>query len=142
MLARINVKVGVNALPKAQYFEKVGPTRKYDSSFNLLGWTPGSLDSWNVLANLVMCRDANGKGGTFNFGGYCNPRIDDLARKILVEPETKKRDAMIGQAFHLLHEDAGTIPLHQQALVWGVARNAQVIQRADGHIRFHWVRKQ
>jgi peptide/nickel transport system substrate-binding protein len=141
MLARINVKVSVNALAKAQYFEKVGPTRKYDSSFNLLGWTPGSLDSWNVLFNLVMCRDANGKGGTFNFGGYCNPKIDALTRKILVEPDTAKRDAMIGEAFHLLHDDAGTIPLHQQALVWGVARNVQVTQRADGHIRFHWAQK-
>ena len=79
MLGRIGVKVSLNALPKAQYFEKVSP-RKYDSSFNLLGWTPGSLDSWNVLANLVICRDASGKGGTFNFGGYCNPKIDELAQ--------------------------------------------------------------
>ena len=65
---------------QGQYFEKVSP-RKYDSSFNLLGWTPGSLDSWNVLANLVICRDASGKGGTFNFGGYCNPKIDELDQK-------------------------------------------------------------
>ena len=49
MLARIGIKVKLNALPKAKYFEKAGPTSKYDSSFNLLGWTPGSLDSWNVL---------------------------------------------------------------------------------------------
>jgi peptide/nickel transport system substrate-binding protein len=142
MLSRIGVKVSLNAMPKAQYFEKVGPTRKYDSSFNLLGWTPGSLDSWNVLANLVVCRDANGKGGTFNFGGYCNPRIDQLARQIVVEPDTAKRDAMIGEAFRLLHEDAGMIPLHQQALAWGVRDGVRVAQRADGHIRFHWVQKQ
>ena len=141
MLTRIKVKVSVNALPKAQYFEKVGPTRKYDSSFNLLGWTPGSLDSWNVLANLIICRDPNGKGGTFNFGGYCNPKIDELARRILVEHDTGKRNAMISEAFKILHEDAGVIPLHQQALAWGVARNVQVVQRADGHIRFHWMRK-
>ncbi len=101
MLGRIGVKVTLNALPKAQYFEKVSPP-KYDSSFNLLGWTPGSLDSWNVLANLVICRDAKGKGGTFNFGGYCNPKIDELTRKILVEQDTAKRDAMIGEAFRLL----------------------------------------
>jgi peptide/nickel transport system substrate-binding protein len=142
MLSRIGVKVSLNAMPKAQYFEKVGPTRKYDSSFNLLGWTPGSLDSWNVLANLVVCRDANGKGGTFNFGGYCNPRIDQLARQIVVEPDTAKRDAMIGEAFRLLHEDAGMIPLHQQALAWGVRDGVRVAQRADGHIRFHWVQNQ
>ena len=51
-----------------------------NSSFNLLGWTPGSLDSWNVLANIVGCRDAKGKGGTFNFGGYCNPQHRRAAR--------------------------------------------------------------
>lgn len=141
MLGRIGVKVKLNALPKAQYFAKVSPP-KYDSSFNLLGWTPGSLDSWSVLANLVLCRDAKGNGGTFNFGGYCNPQIDDLAKKILVELDTAKRDAMIGEAFRLLHEDAGIIPLHQQALVWGVTRNVQIAQRADGHIRFGWARKQ
>jgi peptide/nickel transport system substrate-binding protein len=140
MLARIGVNVTLNLLPKAQYFEKVGPTR-YDSSFNLLGWTPGSLDSWNVLANTVICRDSQGRGGTFNFGGYCNPKIDDLARKIMVELDKATRETMIGEAFRLLHEDAGIIPLHQQSLAWGVARNVELVQRADGHIRFHWVRK-
>jgi peptide/nickel transport system substrate-binding protein len=140
MLGRIGVKVTLNALPKAQYFEKVSPP-KYDSSFNLLGWTPGSLDSWNVLTNLVICRDAKGKGGTFNFGGYCNPEIDALTRKILVEQDEAKRDGMIGEAFRILHDDAGMIPLHQQALAWGVSKAMQVTQRADGHIRFAWMRK-
>jgi peptide/nickel transport system substrate-binding protein len=142
MLAKIGVNVTLNAMNKAQYFEKVGPTRRYDSSFNLLGWTPGSLDSYTILANLVICRDANGKGGTFNFGGYCNAEIDKLARQIVVETDKDKRDRLIGQAFRILHEDAGIIPLHQQTLVWGVARNVEVTQRADGHIRFHWAHKQ
>ncbi len=141
MLARVGVQIRLNALPKAQYFAKVGPPR-YDSSFNMLGWTPGSLDSWNVLANLVACRDAKGKGGTFNFGGYCNPQIDALAKKILVESDHAARNRMIGEAFRLLHEDAGMIPLHQQMLAWGVAKGVHVIQRADGHIRFAWVRKE
>jgi peptide/nickel transport system substrate-binding protein len=141
MLGRIGVRVTLNALPKAQYFAKVSPP-KYDSSFNLLGWTPGSLDSWNVLANLVVCRDAKGKGGTFNFGGYCNPKIDDLTQKILVEQDAARRNDLISEAFRLLHDDTGMIPLHQQALAWGVARNVEIAQRADGHIRFHWARKQ
>jgi peptide/nickel transport system substrate-binding protein len=142
MLAKIGVKVTLNALPKAQYFEKVGPTRKYNSSFNLLGWTPGSLDSYTILANLVACRDKDGNGGTFNFGGYCNAEIDRLSRNILVETDKGKRDQLILQAFRILHEEAGILPLHQQTLVWGVARNVEVAQRADGHIRFQWVLKQ
>ena len=141
MLARIGVRITLNVMPKARYFEKVGPTSRYDSSFNLLGWSANTLDSWSVLANLVVCRDANGKGGTFNFGGYCNPRIDQLTAKILVETDRVQRDAMIAEAFRLLHEDVGMIPLHQQFLAWGVARSVSVVQRADGHLRFEWVRR-
>jgi peptide/nickel transport system substrate-binding protein len=140
MLSRIGVRMKLNALPKAQYFQKAGPPN-YDSAFNLLGWAPGSLDSWNILANLVGCRNAKGKGGTFNFGGYCNPAIDALTRKILVETDHVARNRMIGEAYQLLRDDAGMIPLHQQMLTWGVAKNVHVVQRADGHIRFGWIRK-
>ena len=141
MLARINVKVTVNALPKAKFFEKTGPTRKYDSSFNLVGWTPGSLDSLSVLVNTMICRDKDGKGGTFNFGGYCNPRIDVLTRKISVETDTGKRDEMIAEAYQILHDDAGMIPLHQQSLAWGVSKKIDLVQRADGQLRFAWITK-
>jgi peptide/nickel transport system substrate-binding protein len=48
---------------------------------------------------------------------------------------------MIAEAFRLLHEDVGMIPLHQQSLAWGVAKGVTVAQRADGHLRFEWVRK-
>ena len=142
MLARIGVKVTLNAMPKAKYFEKAGPTpHKYDSSFNLLGWTPGSFDSWNVLENLTHCRDASGKGSLFNYGGYCNPKVDELHAKILVEIDTAKRDAMILDAFKIIHEDAGLIPLHQQALVWGVSKKVKIAQRADNQILLYWVVK-
>lgn len=141
MLARINVRIKLNALPKARYFEKAGPVGKYDSSFNLLGWTPSSLDSWNVLNNIVGCRDAGGKGAATNYGGYCNPQIDALAAKILVEPDVSKRDDMIAQAFRIAHDEVGIIPLHQQALSWGIRRNISIPQRADSHILFYWARK-
>jgi peptide/nickel transport system substrate-binding protein len=142
MLARIGVKAPLNALPKAKFFEKAGPTSKYDSSFNMLGWTPGSFDSWNVLANIAGCRDATGKGAQFNYGGYCNKKVDELAKQILVETDIKKRDDMIAQAFRIIHEDAGVLPLHQQALVWGVSKKLKIHQRADNQILFYWAVKQ
>jgi peptide/nickel transport system substrate-binding protein len=142
MLARIGVKVSLNAMPKAKFFEKAGPTAKYDSSFNLLGWTPGSFDSWNILENITHCRDASGKGGQFNYGGYCNPKVDELADKILVETDTTKRDDMIAQAFRIVHEEVGIIPVHQQALVWGVSKKVKMVQRADNQILLYWVQKE
>ncbi|MGE3067549.1 MAG: ABC transporter substrate-binding protein [Hyphomicrobiaceae bacterium] len=141
MLARIDIKVKLNSMPKAKYFEKAGPTTKYNSSFNLLGWTPGSFDSWNIIANIIGCRDADGKGATFNYGGYCNPKIDELGKQILVESDTKKRDELIAQAFRINHEEAGVIPLHQQSLAWGVSKKIKIVQRPDNQILLYWVTK-
>jgi peptide/nickel transport system substrate-binding protein len=140
MLARVDIKVKLNAMPKAKYFDKAGPNKKYDSSFNLLGWTPGSFDSWNVIENIIGCRDADGKGGLFNYGGYCNPKMPELNKKILVESDIAKRDAMIAEAFRLNHEEAGVIPLHQQSLAWGVSKKVEMAQRADNQILFYWVK--
>jgi peptide/nickel transport system substrate-binding protein len=140
MLARIDVKVKLNSLPKARYFEKASISGKFNSSFNLVGWTPSSFDSYNVISNLMMCRDANGIGSANNFGGYCNPKIDELARSILVETDIAKRDAMIAQAYRIVHDDVGMIPLHQQALAWGVSRKITMAQRADNEMHFRWIR--
>ena len=142
MLARIGVKANLNAQPKAKYFAKVLATGGYDTSFYLLGWTPGSLDSWNVLTNIVGCRDDSGKGGPFNFGGYCNPKVDALAKQILVEGDTAKRDELIAQAFRIVHEDVSHIPLHQQSLAWGVSRKFKIVQRADNQVLFYTFNKE
>jgi peptide/nickel transport system substrate-binding protein len=142
MLSRIDIKVKLNAMPKAKFFQKAGQTDKYDSSFNLLGWTPGSFDSWNVIANIMGCRDANGKGGLFNYGGYCNQKVEELAQKILVETDTAKRDDMIAQAFRINHDEVGVLPLHQQALAWGVSKKVNIVQRADNQILFYWAKMQ
>jgi peptide/nickel transport system substrate-binding protein len=139
MLARIDIKVKLNAMPKAKYFQKVLATSKFDSSFNLLGWTPGSFDSWNVIANIIGCRDADGKGAAFNLGGYCNPKIDALNKQILVEADAKKRDEMIAEAYKITHDEAGIIPLHQQSLIWGASKKVKMVQRADNQILFYWV---
>ena len=82
------------------------------------------------------------KGGTFNYGGYCNPKVEDLAKRILVEADVKKRDDLIFEAFTIIHEEVGLIPLHQQALVWGVSKKTKIAQRADNQILLYWVQKQ
>ena len=144
MLARVGVKATLNAMPKAKYFEKAGPTsgKWYDSSFNLLGWTPGSGDSWNVMTSLAGCRNAEAKGkvwpgAIFNYGGYCNDKVDELAKQVLVEIDIPKRDQMIADAYKIIHEDVGLIPLHQQSLVWGASKKIDIVQRADNQILFY-----
>jgi peptide/nickel transport system substrate-binding protein len=143
MLARIGVKINLNAQPKSKYFAKVLQSGGYDTSFFLLGWTPGSFDSWNVLANMYRCRDEKGKGGNMNLGGYCNPKVDELTEKILVESDKAKRDKMIEEAYKIGQEqDYAFVPLHQQALAWGVSKKVKLAQRADNQILLYWFNKQ
>src|SRR5262249_54062603 len=87
MLARIGVKVNLLAQPKAQYFAKVLKPGGYQTSFYLLGWTPGTFDSHNVLHDIMGCRDdkADVTRGESNLGGYCSREVDALTDKILVE---------------------------------------------------------
>jgi peptide/nickel transport system substrate-binding protein len=33
------------------------------------------------------------------------------------------------------------IPLHQQSLAWGVSKKIDLVQRADGQLRFAWITK-
>ncbi len=141
MLAKIGVRIDLNAQPKAQYFAKVLQSGGFDTSFYLLGWTPGSFDSWNVLKNLMNCRDEQGNGSAFNLGGYCNPRVDDLTAQILEENDATARDALIAEAFRIAHDDVAYIPLHQQGLAWGVRDNISLVQRADNQLMMYHVRK-
>lgn len=140
MLAKIGVTIDLNAQPKAQYFAKVLAPGGYDTDFYLLGWTPGSFDSWNVLVSLATCRDETGKGGPFNLGGYCNPKVDELAKQIVVETDTAKRDAMIQEAYTILTSETSHIPLHQQSLAWGKRKNIDIVQRPDDQVLFYWAK--
>lgn len=140
MLSKINVKITLQAVPKVKFFAKANPPN-FDTSFSLLGWTPSGYDSLNVLTNIIGCRDAKGTGGPFNFGGYCNPKVTELTEKLKLETDLKKRDDLIAQAYRIVHEDAGFIPLHQQALSWGVSRKVDMPQRADDSILFMWATK-
>ncbi|KNY24370.1 ABC transporter substrate-binding protein [Methylobacterium sp. ARG-1] len=142
MLARINVKVNLNAQPKAKYFAKV-LSPGFDTSFYLVGWTPSSQDSHNILFEIAGCRkpgDKSGRGG-WNLGGYCNPKIDTLADQVEAETDKTKRDALIKEGFDTIQADWGYIPLHQQALAWGVSKKVHLVQRPDNMLLLYWVSK-
>src|SRR6201995_1419581 len=143
MLARIGVKINLLAQPKAQYFAKVLKPGGFQTSFYMLGWTPASLDSQNVLNDIMGCRDdPKSSRGEANLGGWCNKEFDALADKVLLETDAGKRDLLIKQAFEIAGKDFGYIPLHQQALAWGVSKKVKLTQRADNQVLFYWATKQ
>ena len=143
MLARIGVKVDLLAQPKAQYFAKVLKPGGYKTSFYLLGWTPATMDSQNVMNDIMGCRDdPKSSRGEANLGGYCNKQFDALADKVLMETDQDKRNQMIKQAFEIAIKDYAYIPLHQQALAWGVSKKVKLTQRPDNQVLLYWATKQ
>jgi peptide/nickel transport system substrate-binding protein len=134
-LARIGVKINLAAETKGTYFPKI---LRRDTSFYMLGWTPGTYDAHNALNALVRCADDKGSG-QFNLGSYCNPKVDELTLKIQSETDKAKRSAMIKEAFDLHSADVGHLPLHQQALAWGVSRKVDLVQLADNFMPFKWI---
>jgi peptide/nickel transport system substrate-binding protein len=143
MLARIGVKVDLLAQPKAQFFAKVLKPGGYQTSFFMLGWTPSSMDSQNVMHDIMGCRDdpKDPGRGEANLGDYCNKQFDEITDKVLLETDTAKRDQMIKQAFEIGIKDYGYIPLHQQSLAWGVSKKVKLVQRADNMVLLYWANK-
>ncbi|OWT63470.1 ABC transporter substrate-binding protein [Candidimonas nitroreducens] len=131
MLARVGIKIDLLAQTKSKYFAKVLLQAGNNTSMYLLGWTPSSIDADNSLVNLVSCRNPKTAAGQFNLGGYCNPKIDAITAKIESETDQAKRNALIKQAFTMLRDDYGYLPLHQQPMSWGVRKGIKVAQRAD-----------
>ncbi len=138
MLAQASaIKVNLLAQPKALYFKKV-LRPSWDTSFYLLGWTPGSFDSWNVMYNIIGSPKDSGRG-KFNLTGYANPKFDALTDKVLSETDAVKRDEMIRQAYRMSVDDIAYIPLHQQGLAWGKKKSISLKQRADNQFMLYHV---
>ncbi|MGJ7544317.1 ABC transporter substrate-binding protein [Variovorax sp. LT1R16] len=135
-LAKIGVKINLAAETKGTYFPKV---LRRDTSFYMLGWTPTTYDSHNALTALMACPDDKTGAGQFNLGAYCNPKVDELTKKIQSETDKPKRDAMIKEAFDLHTADIGHLPLHQQTLAWGVSKKVALTQMADNYMPFKWM---
>ena len=134
-LARVGVKVNLMAETKTTYFPKI---LRRDTSFYLLGWTPGTYDSHNPLSSLMATPNDKGQG-QFNLGWYSNPRLDELTQQIQSETDQAKRNAMIAEAFKIHAEDVGHIPLHQQALAWAMKKNVDLVQLPDNFMPYRYV---
>lgn len=137
-LARIGVKVNLQTETKVTYFPKI---LRRDTSFYLLGWTPSTVDAHDAMSSLMATPTDKGQG-QFNLGAYSNPRFDELTAKVQSETDDKKRNELIREAFKVHADDVGHIPLHQQALAWGVRKNVTLTQLPDNRMFFKWVRVQ
>jgi peptide/nickel transport system substrate-binding protein len=104
----------------------------------MLGWTPGSYDSLNPLMQLMTIGKPG--HGDWNAGRYNNARVDELTELLKTEMDDGKRATMIREAFQIHKDEVGHIPLHQQALAWGIADSVkEVWQRPFNDVDLRYV---
>jgi peptide/nickel transport system substrate-binding protein len=136
MLAKIGIKVNLRAQTRNLYFAKIlrstADGKPNQTSFYMLGWSPATTyDVHNVFEQIIETPDIKRKKGLYNAGGYSNKKFDELTDKIEVETDKAKRIELIREATKIYLDDYAYIPLHQQALVWAMHKNVDLVQPAD-----------
>ncbi len=135
MWSKLNVRVRVNAMPRATYFPKL---EKHDTSMYMLGWGGAVTDAETTLTPVM--RNPGEKGvGLYNYGRSTNAKFDQLAAQSSVEADPKKREALVKAALTEWKEQVHTIPLHRQVIPWAARTNIDAVHRADNWLEVAWV---
>ena len=137
MLARIGVRLQVNAMPRSIYFRKLADR---DSSFFLLGWAPGTLDAHHTLRFIVRSPDPARGLGSWNYGGFADPAVDERIDRIAVEQDEAVRSRLIREIWAHMAETVPFIPLYHQTVSWAHRTGITVGQRADDYFELNLVR--
>jgi peptide/nickel transport system substrate-binding protein len=123
MLARINIKVDLKTMPKAQYWPKFDERA---ADIMMIGWHSDTEDSANFTEFLGMCPDKETGYGQYNSGNYCNKEIDKLVLATQGETDDAKRAGMLKKIEQMLHDDAAFVPLHWQDLAWAGRKGVHI----------------
>ena len=101
MLAKIGVKVKLEAIPKSQHFPKI---KNRESDFYMLGWGVPTLDSHYVFSFL------HHGNGSWNATGYNNAMLNELIDGMAAQTDLAKRDEMIAKVWAQVKDDIVYLP--------------------------------
>jgi peptide/nickel transport system substrate-binding protein len=135
MWAKINVKVHVNAMPRATYYPKV---EKLDTSLYLMGFGGASSDPEVALSALWRNRVGNDVG-FFNYGNFRDDTLDALVASTSHEPDPAKRNELLRQTYAREAEQIHHIPLYRQVIPWALRDGVSVVHRPDNRLEWQWV---
>ncbi len=115
MLSKINIKVNLKTMPKAQYWNEFD---KRVADMQMIGWHPDTEDSANYTEYLLLTPDESTGYGQYNSGNFSNAQVNDLIAKSSTETDPMKRNMLLQQVEQILYDEAAFLPLHWQNLSW------------------------
>ncbi len=123
MLAKINIKVDLQTMPKAQYWQRFDERA---GDIMMIGWQSDTQDSANFYEFLVMTPDKEKGYGQYNAGNYSNPEVDRLTLETQTMTDRKARAEVLKKIERILYDDAALLPLHWQHLSWAARNNVKI----------------
>jgi len=123
MLAKINIKVDLQTMPKAQYWQRFDERA---GDIMMIGWQSDTQDSANFYEFLVMTPDKKKGYGQYNAGNYSNTEVDKLTLATQTMTDAKARAEILKKIERILYDDAALLPLHWQHLSWAARKNVRI----------------
>lgn len=137
MLARVGIDAELTAMPVRNYWEEL---RADNFDMYLLGWSPGTFDAEHPIRFLAATPNEETRVGSWNFGGYSNPRVDELLPQIQRELDPAARQAMLDEVAAILQAEVAYVPLYVEPLIWAAKDSVDLVQRPDNFFMLRWVR--
>jgi len=123
MLAKINIKVDLQTMPKAQYWQRFD---ERVADIMMIGWQSDTQDSANFYEFLVMTPDSKTGYGQYNAGNYSNPEVDRLTVETQTMTDPRARAEVLKKIERILYDNAALVPLHWQHLSWAAAKSVHI----------------
>jgi peptide/nickel transport system substrate-binding protein len=138
-LAKIGIRVRVNAIPKSRFFAKIS---KLDTSFFLVGWENSDGDSSSILDACIHSFSKTEGYGRYNYGRFSNSKVDKLITASANIMDSKKRLSYLQEAQRVaLVEEQCIIPLHFQVDLYATNKSIDFKPRVDGQIWVYDIKK-
>ena len=123
MLSKINIKVDLQTMPKAQYWPSFDERA---ADIMMIGWHSDTEDSANFYEFLAMSPNAESGMGAYNSGNYASSFVDETTMAANMETDSAKRAKMLQSIEARIYNDAGFIPLHWQNLAWAARKGVNI----------------
>ena len=123
MLAKINIKVDLQTMPKAQYWQRFDERA---ADIMMLGWQSDTQDSANFYEFLAMTPDKKTGYGQYNAGNYSNPEVDRLTLETQTMTDPKARAEALKKIERILYDDGALIPIHWPHLSWAARKGVNI----------------
>jgi len=125
---RIGVKVELDTMPSAVFFGRRG---KRDFSASMGGWATDADETMLFFRSWLMSTDRERGLGTSNYGGWSNPKFDQLAGQAMVTMDQEARAELLQQAGRVALEEMPVIPVQFENAVWAFRKDLTYGGRVD-----------